>query len=350
MLMKYFLMLSLLFISSCSQLSYLTEQGISQLKLQWSGIDNKEMLKDPAISAETKRKILLIEDYKKFFYEYFNKDTTSIYSKTSMLKQDAVTYLLIASPHSTIETHKFSFPFFGEFPYLGFFSKQSASSYSQKLSNQGLVTWIRPVYAYSTLGYFEDRILSSFFYYDDLDLAELIFHELFHTIFFIKDDVDLNENLANYFGKELARLYFKDDPRLKAFEMSSRQSSLVANKVVELIKVLEAKLLVEGSALANDEADRRVSHFLQDTFYPQMKSFCQQEQITEKDCLINTTWNQARFAAFLTYEEEQDLISDLQKKLNLGINEYYLWLNQEYKDFKNKKLDSFTEYLREKAI
>src|SRR5690606_28211743 len=102
-------------------------------------------------------------------------------------------------------------------------------------------------------------ILSSFFYYDDLDLAELIFHELFHTIFFIKDDVDLNENLANYFGKELVRLYFKDDPRLKSYELSADQGNLVANKIVELIKPLDEKLAPNDKPLSNDDADKVVS-------------------------------------------------------------------------------------------
>jgi len=60
-------------------------------------------------------------------------------------------------------------------------------------------------------------------------------------------------------------------------------------------------------------------------------------------------WNQARFAAFLTYEEEQDLISDLQKRLNLSFDDFYQWLVKEYKVFKKKDLDSFTEYLRERA-
>ena len=76
------------------------------------------------------------------------------------------------------------------------------------------VTYQRPVYAFSTLGYFEDRILSSFFYFDDFNLSELVFHELFHTIFFMKNNVDLNENLANYFGKELALIYFKDQKQI----------------------------------------------------------------------------------------------------------------------------------------
>ena len=62
---------------------------------------------------------------------------------------------------------------------------------------------------YSTLGYFDDPILSSFFNYNKFDLTVLIFHELFHTIYFYKNKVQLNENLANFFGREMAIEYYK---------------------------------------------------------------------------------------------------------------------------------------------
>ncbi|HLT21968.1 MAG TPA: aminopeptidase [Bacteriovoracaceae bacterium] len=347
--MKYFQLLFLLSLLSCSQLSYLTEQGFSQFKLQWSGEDNEKILRDPKVDKETKRKITLIQDYKKFFYNYFDKKETRIYSKTSILKQEAVSYLLIASPRTKIESHKFSFPFFGEFPYLGFFNKESALAYGERLEKKGLSIYIRPVYAYSTLGYLEDRILSSFFYYEDLDLAELIFHELFHTIFFIKNDVDLNENLANYFGKELVKIYFKDDPRLEEYKKSLGHDKIVSKKIVDMIHILESEFAKLSTHLTDKKADEITEGFVHGVFLPELRAFCDERGISRRVCMSETMWNQARFAAFLTYEEEQDLISDLQMKLQLSFDDFYQWLVKEYKVFKKTDSDSFTEYLRERA-
>ena len=343
--MTKFIFLFLILLSSCSQISYLTEQGISQLKLQWSGVENKELLKDPHIDEEMKRKIKLIEEYKKFFYAYFEKKETSIYTKTSVLDQEAVTYLVIASPHTEITAHEFNFPFFGSFPYLGFFSRQSALNYAERLRNKGLVTWIRPVYAYSTLGYLEDRILSSFFYYSDLDLAELIFHELFHTIFFVKDDVDLNENLANYFGKELVKIYFKDDPRLAVYEKSLGHEKKVASKIVGLIALLQAEFKKFSGQLTDEGADQITKNFVEGIFIPQMRDFCSKESIDAKTCMTESDWNQARFAAFLTYEEKQDEISDMQAHLKLNPKEFYLWLEKE-KEFLKKKEREELNYIK----
>jgi len=347
--MKYFQPFLLLLLVSCSQLSYLTEQGFSQLKLQWKGVENEKVLADPNVDAEIKRKITLIQEYKKFFYKYFDKKETGIYSKTSILDQEAVTYLLIASPKTKIESHKFSFPFFGEFPYIGFFNKASAINYSKRLEKKGFSVYLRPVYAYSTLGYFEDRILSSFFYYSDLDLAELIFHELFHTIFFIKNDVDLNENLANYFGKELVRIYFKNDPRLEEYEKSLGHDKLVSQKIVDMIHILQDEFEKLSTHLTDEKADEITQNFVNEIFLPQLRLFCDERGISRRDCMSESSWNQARFAAFLTYEEEQDLISDLQKQLKLSFDDFYQWLIDEYKVFKKEKADSFTEYLRAKV-
>ena len=62
------------------------------------------------------------------------------------------------------------------------------------MSNKGFSSHVRPVNAYSTLGHFNDRVLSSFFNYNEKGLANLIFHELFHSILFFKNGVNLNEN------------------------------------------------------------------------------------------------------------------------------------------------------------
>src|SRR5690606_17570522 len=88
--------------------------------------------------------------------------------------------------------------------------KDSALDWVKDKKEEGFQTWMRPVYAYSTLGYFEDRILSSFFQYDKYELAELVFHELFHVMYFLKNNVDFNENIANFFGEQMAREYFKN--------------------------------------------------------------------------------------------------------------------------------------------
>jgi len=50
--------------------------------------------------------------------------------------------------------------------------------------------------AYSTLGYFDDPVLSSFIGYREPELARLLFHELAHQVVYVKDDTAFNESFA----------------------------------------------------------------------------------------------------------------------------------------------------------
>lgn len=231
------------FFSSCSKMSYFVEQGIGQIKIQYTSVKNKEVLNNPEVGLKVKRKIRLIQEYKKWFYHYFGKKKDDIYSRTTFLKSSAVTYLVITSPYNKIEGSKECFLFFGCFPYLGFFEKKSALEYKKDKEKQEFYAYIRPVYAYSTLGYFSDPILSSFFIYDDYSLAETVFHELFHTIFFVKNQVSFNENLANYFGKELTKEYFKNKKQLvEKKEKHLKKSKKMNQKIVQLVKQYSIQL------------------------------------------------------------------------------------------------------------
>jgi predicted aminopeptidase len=338
-------------LSGCAKLRYLTEQGIGQARLQWRGEDNSVVLNNSKMSPAYKKKIVLVEEYKKFFYHFFGQKPSSIYSKTTILDDKAVTYLVIASPHTRMKAHEFEFPLMGSFPYLGFFNLDSAKSYAKDLEeDDNLVTWIRPVYAYSTLGYLEDRILSSFFHYDDVELAELVFHELFHTVFFIKDDVELNENLANLYGTEMLKEYFKDREELKNYFSDQEKKDQVDKRMVDLIAILQGEFDKLGGFITNKKADELTDRFVQEVFRPEIKDMCVKLSLDESECDVKETWNQATFAAFLTYEEEQDFLKKLKVSQNLNLVEFLSWLKSEYKNFKpNEKISTFTDYLKMKV-
>ncbi len=334
LLLNSFIFLTL----SCAKVTYVTEQGWGQFKIQWNGRGYEEVLEDPKVPADVKGQIKKIQAYKNHFYNYFEKEPTSIYSEVTFLDREAVSHLVIASLYNKIEPHNEWFPFVGEFPYLGFFDEESAKSYAKEKEEDQYYTYIRPVYAYSSLGNFEDKILSSFFQYKDEDLAELIFHELFHTIFFIKDNVDLNENLANYFGKEMMYEYFKignkqQEKRLEqAKKFEGLRFSLVnlIDRYKEILKKQEPK--------NKKEADILLKEFLDTQFIPSMKSACKKMNIKSENCYpIRVSWNNARFAAYMTYEKKVGFIKKLHQEKSLSLKELFNYLDEKYKEYKRIK-------------
>ena len=348
-ILKVLLLVTLL--SSCAKLDYLYEQGIGQLALMNRAKENSEVIRNVRIPRNEREKIKKIEKLKKYFYHYWDKKETAIYSKTSMLKQKAVTYLVIASPYDEIKADKTCFPLMGCFPYLGFFNIDSAKKFALSKEEAGLVTWVRPVYAYSTLGYFTDNILSSFFHYNDYELAELIFHELFHTIFFVKNEVDLNENLANYFSKEMLADYFKSTHQEEYLavnlkeDLEDKELSLL---VVDLVNDLDKRYKKEKPKNKN-EAIAILDNFLEKKFKVEILKKCETLNIGPKNCqLLDKSWNNARFAAFLTYEKSSDDIEKLRNKVAPDLKNYFKYIEKKYSEYKNQNSGKdFSTYLLE---
>lgn len=313
------------------------------------GKDNKDVLKSVRVPKTQKEKIKKIQELKTYFYKYWDKKETRIYSQTTMLKNRAVTYLVIASPYQEIKAVDNCFPLMGCFPYLGFFSQASAKKFANEKEKEDYVTWIRPVYAYSTLGYFTDTILSSFFEYDDYELAELIFHELYHTIFFVKNQVDLNENLAMYFSERMLPEYFLSIGQADylVFEQKKVESD---KKIKHLVVLLANELQTMYKSLlpkTKEEAQQILNEFMEERFKVEVMKKCQALDIQPKDCFpLNRTWNNASFAAFLTYEKKSNDLESLQKKLGLSLKDYYNWIVQKYEDFQNQsEEEDFEVYL-----
>lgn len=351
--MKGLFFFSFLTLVSCAKVGYLFEQGSAQLGLQSKAKANEEVLKSPRIHRTHKEKIQYIGKLKKYFYGYWKKPETKIYTRTTFLKSKAVSYLVIASKYDRIETHESCFPIVGCFPYLGFFEKKSAEDFAKELRSKDLVTYIRPVYAYSTLGYFEDTILSSFFKYNEYELSELIFHELFHTIFFVKDEVELNENLANYFSERMVVEYLEknnQDELLKEYLEERRVAELVDNKIVALATELQMRY-EKNSPLDKMMAREVLNEFLRERFFPEIKKICSAEKVLineeDGDCqVLKKEWNNASFAAFLTYEKKADQLGELQKKLGLDLVGFFDYIKSRYQQFEKEKPElEFSEFL-----
>lgn len=348
---KIIFSLFIFLLTGCAKYSYMYDQSTSYLGLLLKSKDNDEILKDKNITKEHKDKIREIIKYKDFFYKYFEEKQTGIYTQTTILDKPAVTYLVIASKYSEIKPVEFDFPFIGSFPYIGFFDQKKASLKEEELQSVGLVTYQRPVYAFSTLGYFEDRILSSFFYFENFGLSELIFHELFHTIFFIKNDVELNENLANYFGKELALEYFKDQPKvIEGNRKKIEQHRVLSQQMQKLTLALEAKYqsVANGS---KEQHQEMLDVFLDQVLNPEIKKSCTKLKIEKADCYpLNIKWNNAKLAAFKSYEKSLDFFERLHKTTQLDLKTYYKLLKDEYSLYNqnesNKNSGDFTSFLQ----
>jgi predicted aminopeptidase len=347
-LLKSLLLTTLLFTTlGCAKFSYVLEQGVGQLGLFSASRPHSVFLEDENVDPEKRRKIAQIQELKKYFSEYWQKEATRIYDRVTILDRDEVTTLVIASPFNTIKPHQECFWVVGCFPYLGFYKRQSAEKYAHKLEKKGHVTHLRPVYAYSTLGYLHDPVLSSFFHFDDFDLTQLIFHEMYHTIFFVKNEVDLNENLANYFSEQMSFEYFQfDQGEREVYQKRSEKFQLLRQKMVEFTTLLNEEYALDPD-LERGAAQILLENFKTNKLRPYFKDYCEQYKITYRQCFpLNRDWNNASLAAFLTYEKRADEIRLLREKLGLSLTALQLYIEDKYQQYqKSRAKQSFEDYL-----
>lgn len=351
--MKNFVLFSyLFFLTSCAKFSYITEQGYGQMKIQWSGEKVEKVLSRTDLHHNHKKKLELILKAKNFFFDYLQVKPTKIYREVVFLKQDAVTYLVTASHYSEVKPKMFSFPLMGKFPYIGFFKQISALKYAKDLEKDEYYTYIRPVYAYSTIGHFEDKILSSFFFLEDITLVETIYHELFHTLFFAKDEVDFNENLATFFAqKMLEKTNFMNSTEIVQHFKKQEINSKVVKKVVELVQEYTFRLKSNIPKNKKD-ADQFLKQFVDNELRPKILEECFLLGLKTNNCSYAAkNWNHASFSAFLTYEKDQDYWQKWwDKQLGMTPKVFYQKILKEYEDFKknSKSKDKFDVYLKNK--
>ena len=119
---------------------------------------------------------------------------------------DVPVWVVIAAPEFDIEPIPRCYPLIGCAIYRGYFSRRLAQQEAARLAVDHDVH-LSGSAAYSTLGWFDDPLLSSFIHYDEPDLADLIFHELAHSVVYVGGDSAFNESFAGFVGNAGALLW-----------------------------------------------------------------------------------------------------------------------------------------------
>ena len=217
-----FLPLALFLLTSC-MMGYLIESSYHQQKILRARQPITKILNEPDVPAETKHKLQLVQEAKNFAEKKLALNQTNNYESYVALDRPYVTWIVRASEAYELKSYQWWFPLVGNVPYKGYFSEKDALEEAQTFEAQKFDTYVRGVTAYSTLGWFDDPIISPMLSYEDHDLVELIIHEMVHATLFIKSQADFNERLATFVGQEGAKLFYLEkegpaSPTLKLIE------------------------------------------------------------------------------------------------------------------------------------
>jgi predicted aminopeptidase len=193
--------------AACSPL-YVIRAGIAEARILAARRPIPEVVRDPATDERTRGKLLLAMEAREWARDSLRLDVGRSYTSYTRLDRDTLALVLSAAHRDRLQSRTWWFPIVGHVPYRGFFSESVALKEQGKLESEGYDTYLRPVAAFSTLGWFADPLLSTVVRQDEVDLVETILHELAHNHLFVPGRVRFNESFATFVGRVGAADFF----------------------------------------------------------------------------------------------------------------------------------------------
>ena len=199
--------------------------GCSAVEFYWQGIAGQidllarakpiaqviETTSDPVLKARLAR----AQSIRAFASKELALPDNRSYTSYAELERPYVLWNVFAAPELSLTPRQWCFPVAGCVTYRGYFAEEDARAEAARLTKAGDDVHLGGVPAYSTLGYFDDPVLSTFVRYREVELARLIFHELAHQVVYVKDDTAFNESFAVTVEEEGVRRWLAAEATLR---------------------------------------------------------------------------------------------------------------------------------------
>jgi predicted aminopeptidase len=202
-----------LLLGACSP-TYVLRAGYEQAKILSRRQPLERMVRDPHTDSTTRARLRLVLEVRAFATDALRLDVGQSYTTYSRVDSDPLLHVLSGAHKDAFKAHTWWFPIVGHVPYKGFFDVREGERERERLERQGLDTSLRPADAFSTLGWFNDPLLSTLLRADDLQLANTVIHEVTHNTLYLPGQAAFNESFANFVGARGAISFFctRDGP------------------------------------------------------------------------------------------------------------------------------------------
>ena len=315
-----------IFLSGCS-VGYLFHVGEGQLRILCGREPVEELLRTGALSAEQEEKVLLILEAKAFGEKTLGLTPSKSYTDFYEVKNPPVAYNLTASPKLALEAYQWCFPIVGCVPYKGFFEEKRALRSKKNMVERGYDTYLRPVAAYSTLGWFKDPIFSTLLRYSEATLVEIILHEMVHGTIFLKNQGAFNEGVATFIGRQGTLQFFRkrrgeDVKTLQVLKKKWEEEGRFGAMMKSLVGKLE--ILYASDRPGAEKLKKRV-----ELFQAERESFRNSLQPSQErgfSRVLGMDWNNAFLISFLTYNKDLGVWEEVFLRFHRDLGAMVAWL------------------------
>ena len=310
-------------LSGCQTIQYYRQAISGQHRILQSRQSISEVTTDPNASAELRRRLRFILDVRAFAEDELQLPVANNYLTYVDLKRRYVAWNVVAAPEFSMVPKMWCYPFVGCAAYRGYFAKADAELYADSLKEQGYDVHVGGVTAYSTLGWFDDPVLSTFIHRSKSSAAALLFHEVAHQVLYAPDDTTYNESFATFVEQEGLRRWQKAsgdsaiyDQYLKNFRRQQQFVSLVQAHRQKLEKLYQMNLA------PHQKRAQKASIFsdLRNEFN-QLKTV--QTDLAAYDRWMNQPLNNAKISGVVAYHDFVPAFSVILAENNGDLTRFY---------------------------
>jgi predicted aminopeptidase len=188
---------------------YLVRAATAEAKILARRRPITAIITDSSTSPRAAAKLRLVLAARAFAADSIGLNAKQSFTTFSQLERDTLVLVLSGAYRDRLASYTWWFPVVGRVPYKGFFDFKAARTTARTLEGDGFDVYLRPSPAFSTLGWFNDPLLSTSLGADTLDLANTVIHELTHNTYFAGGQAVFNESFANFVGARGSAWFFR---------------------------------------------------------------------------------------------------------------------------------------------
>ncbi|MCB1307966.1 MAG: aminopeptidase [Leptospiraceae bacterium] len=286
---------------------YLIRAGYGQMEILWNRRPIAEVLKDDNTPVEIQKRLEHVERVRAFAAERLGLDVRETYTTYTDINREAAAWNVSASRPLAFQPKTWWFPIVGTVPYLGFFDRPRAEAEAESLRQDGWDVIVSDVAAYSTLGWFNDPLLSSQMSYSESYLTSLVIHESAHATIWFPGDVSFNESFASFVEREGARQFDRETfgpdsaellNRIRYYSEAKQLSDVFHRYALKLQELYNSDRTDSEKTIGKSE--------LIAEFQSELKALQNEFKIINTAALAEKKFNNAHFLSHLRYESGQE--------------------------------------------
>jgi predicted aminopeptidase len=342
------LLLNLYFVlvlCGCQSVSYYSQAIDGQLNIMMNRQPISELLDDPLTPENLKNRLSLVLEIREFAQNKLHLPAENHYLSYVDLNRPYVVWNVFAAPEFSLTPKTWCYPVVGCVAYRGYFSEEAAHRYANGLRKRNYDVYVGGAIAYSTLGWFDDPVLSTIMYLSETESVSLIFHELAHQILYIPDDTAFNESFATAVEQEGMRrwLITKGDPETyNLFIVKYQRHRQFVDLIMNYRRQLES--LYQSNLQTPEKKGQKAVLFNQlKRDYETLKN--EWNGASGYDSWFRQALNNAKLVSVLTYQDFVPAFRKMMQKKDGDLKQFYAECLRVSQKSKTERYSSLTHYL-----